>query len=137
MHITHRSVDRFLAQCETTLNLIDYVPIISSYSGALRILAGVVEIAAGAAFVSLEIIHALLQDSNYPFLKSWNGIAYCLHGLGNIIRGLIAIFPGINLSLVLYDYKIGRMNYRHEIVEKNTYPLNQEELWERIRGLCD
>lgn len=125
MNISYHCVDQTLGQCERFCNKIDSIPFISSYSGMVRILAGIVQVATGAAFAYLKVVHALLKDSFYTLREAWNGIAYSLHGLGNIARGSIAVFPGINLLLVIYDYRIGRLNYRFEEVPKSIYPLNR------------
>lgn len=125
MFINYRCVDRTLAKGELFFNPIEYIPFISSYPGMIRIQAGIVQIIAGVAFAALKIIHALLNDNLLTFKESWNGIAYSLHGLANMARGCIAVFPGINLSLFIFDHYIGRLNYRFEPMEKNFYPLNQ------------
>lgn len=125
MNFSYRCVDNALGKIEIHCNKIDYIPFISSYSGMVRILAGMVQVAVGIAFAALQVIHALLRDSTYVLKGSLRGLAYALHGFSNIARGCIAVFPGINLILFVYDRYIGRLNYHFEQVPRHIYPLNQ------------
>ncbi len=126
MKVSYPCVDRILSRCERYCNPVDAIPYISAYSGLVRIGAGMVEMAAGAALALIKVMHALLKDSCDVFQDSWKGISYSIHGAANVTRGTIAVFPWFNLLLPIYDYKIGRFNYLFEIVHPDVYPLNQD-----------
>lgn len=119
-----RCMERTAAHAEKFLNPIDKVPFISSYSGVARILAAEVQIVAGIAFAALKIFMALLEGRWHHLYEAKQGLALCLHGILNIIRGAIAIFPFIgNAALIFWDYQVGRMEYRSEQVPHSVYPI--------------
>lgn len=117
-------IDNYLATGETFLNRIDWVPFFSSYSGMVRILAGAIQLAAGAVFTYLKYIHLILTDSKKQLKVALNetGI-YCLHGMLNISRGALAMIPGLNLLLWIHDHRLGRYNYLKEKVKSGVYPI--------------
>jgi hypothetical protein len=120
--LSHLCVDKHLAKIEQTLNPIDWIPKISTFSGAVRILAGAVEVVAGIAFAALRIMQSLLDGKMSTFRNAKQGIVYSLHGVANMGRGLIAMSP-LNLILLFYDAYIGRLNYRHEPMKNGVYPI--------------
>lgn len=119
-----RCMERTAAHAEKFLNPIDKVPFISSYSGVARILAAEVQIIAGIAFAALKTFMALLEGSWYRLYEAKQGLSFCLHGILNIIRGAIAIFPFVgNAALISWDWQVGRMEYRSEPVPNTVYPI--------------
>lgn len=122
--INCRMVDNAAARCERFLNPLDKIPYISSWGGVLRILAAEVQIAAGLVFVAIKAFEALLIGQTWPLKESLEGIIHCGHGVLNIVRGSIAIFPWAgNFILFVYDFYIGRMEYKRESLPDNIYPL--------------
>lgn len=119
-----RCMERTAAHAEKFLNPIDKVPFVSSYSGVARILAAEVQIAAGIAFAALKAFMALLEGRWHRLYEAKQGLVFCLHGILNIIRGAIAIFPFIgNAALISWDFQVGRMEYRSEAVPNSVYPI--------------
>lgn len=118
-------IDNYIAKAERILNPIDWVPLISSYSGMIRILSGLVETVASAIFTYIKMVHALLTTAKGEIGSALrDGLIYFTHGIVNIGRGACAMIPGINLLLCVYDNKIcARFNYPKEIVPIGVYPL--------------
>ncbi len=115
------SVDNTLSKVEQFLNPIDKFPIAASFTGMIRILAGEIQFIAGIIFV---ILSAILSHNCYQKKQALKlGYIYCVHAIGNIVRGAICMIPFVNISLYVYDTKIGRMNYPHETMRYNIYPL--------------
>ena len=115
--------ENLIAEIEQRLNVVDYVPIASSFSGMFRIYLGTAEIVASVAYVALQIL-SLLLTGRFPFRRIVSqGLTYGFHGISNIARGAIAMIVGLNLLLIAYDMKIGRINYDLEELRSDVYPL--------------
>lgn len=117
------SIENQVAHAEQQLNPIDWVPLASTFSGLLRILAGAVEVAAGIVFPLLKILHILLTNRGSYCDAIPKGCLYSIHGVANIARGVIALIPGVNLLLFIHDKHLGRMNYPEETMRPGVYPL--------------
>ena len=116
-------IDNYIARTEQFVNRIDYVPYISSFSGMIRILTGGLEIIAGVALAAFHLLQNLFKvDVDYLEIAN-RGLIYSLHGFGNIMRGAIAMVPGWNLTLLIHDRYLGRMNYPQEYVKEGVYPM--------------
>ena len=116
-----RSVENIVARVEQFINPIDWVPVAASFSGMVRILAGAVQMAAGIAF---GILKACFSTRTRQMKKALTqGYLYALHGAGNMLRGSIAMLPGINTILFVHDKYLGRMNYPQEKMRAGVYPL--------------
>lgn len=119
-----RLIENYVARAEQLLNPVDWIPYVACYSGMVRILAGAVQIVAGIIFAYLKIVHNLLSSKRARICQAIEqGYFYSLHGVANILRGAIAIFPGLNLLLLLHDQKLGRFNYPQEQVRPGVYPI--------------
>lgn len=119
------TIENAVASCEKMLNPMDWIPFVSSFSGMVRILAGIVEIAASAAFIYLKSTHQLLTtpQGRIGFVFE-EGAIYFTHAVANMIRGAIAMLPGVNMALCVYDHKIGRLVYPlEEIPYSKIYPI--------------
>lgn len=117
-------IENYVARVEQAINPIDRIPFIGSFSGIIRIIAGAVEIVAAAAFAYLKATYVLLTKWGTIGKALKEGGIYALHGLANILRGTVAMLPGANLVLlVVYDYKLGRLNYPQEKLRLEVYPL--------------
>lgn len=117
------TVENYVAKVEQLVNPVDWVPFLSSYSGMVRILAGAVEIAASIVFAAYKMDHVVWNQIGNQSDVLAQTFVYALHGLANIVRGSIAMLPGLNLSLYFHDFYTGRMNYTYEIMKRGVYPL--------------
>lgn len=119
-----RLIENYVASAEQLLNPVDWIPYVACYSGMIRILAGAVEIVAGFIFAYLKIVYNLLTLKQPRICDALvQGYLYSLHGVANVCRGALAIFPGLNLLLLLHDQKLGRFNYPQEQVRPGVYPI--------------
>ena len=112
-------IENYVARAEQLLNCADWIPFVSSFSGMVRILASSVQLAASIAFTML----AAMLTNNWSDAGE-QGFIYCIHALGNTLRGALAMLPGLgNALLFAHDWKLGRMNYPEEVLVKKVYPL--------------
>ena len=110
--MNYTQVENYIAKAEQTLNPIDWIPFIASYSGMVRILAGAVEIAVAAIFAYIAVARIVMAGRRDSFKRIFKEVNYySFHGALNIGRGALAMLPIANLLLALYDWKIGRVNY--------------------------
>lgn len=104
-------LNQTLSLFEKELNLLGYIPVVSTFSGAVRITYGKLEVIAGLAssiFWSAKGIGDTLTGDDKEAEKSLDNsiysINYSLHGAANIFRGSIEIIPFIGNALTLiYD----------------------------------
>ncbi len=118
-----RVAENMIAQVEQGMNPIDWIPYISGVSGIVRATIGLVEVVAGLAFAALKTFHIILTGKGFYSDAISQGLTYSMHGLGNILRGEIAMTPFWNLALFVYDKYVGRMDYEEEMLKKGVYPL--------------
>jgi hypothetical protein len=118
-------IDNYLARTEQLLNPVDWIPYASSFSGMVRILTGGVETIAGMALAYIRLTGALFEKNwKWRWKAELNeGLTYSFHGLANMIRGAIAMCPGLNLVLFFHDQQLGRFNYPFEKIRSGVYPL--------------
>lgn len=122
------SINQGLAKTENTLNTLDLIPVVSTFSGIFRIsMIAIGEIFLAFAHTIASFIHILTQEER-GFCRYWQaiktGISYIMHAMGNVCRGVIACIPILHMPIVyFYDNYVGRMNYAYEILPENTYPL--------------
>ena len=111
------NLNKTLNSFEGGLNIAGYVPIVSTFSGALRANYGKLEvigaIVAGAliAVRALFLVNASDQDRE---LKRAIDVftCYALHGVANIIRGVLEVIPLVSLVTCLpYDLSGKRFAY--------------------------
>lgn len=127
---SHRCLEDTWARTEKFLNVTDLIPVCSicTCSGMLRLVMGMVQVVAGAIFALYKILMGLPHKQNFTFLQARVGAGHVLHGYANMVRGAVAITPGINLLLLFYDGFVGRWNYPDEKMEHGVYPLNQWQI---------
>lgn len=117
--------EEIFSSCELGLNRLDWIPYISELSGNLRILVAAVECAAGAVLILYHTLFALMKESVEEFRKGEQGLNWCVHGVSNCGRGIIAAtLPFGCLVLLVYDALIGRFYFRGEKEIKGVYRLN-------------
>ena len=117
------AIENRVAKIEQLINPLDWVPIVSSFSGMVRILAGEIQILAGAIFAAMKILSIMLTAKGNYWQAIGQGLNYSIHGAGNMVRGAIAMLPPLNMTLFIYDNYIGRMNYLREKMSPNVYPI--------------
>lgn len=118
--VTQAALDRNLSQFEKALNVAGYIPIVSSVSGAVRVLYGKIEVVAAVGTAAISALKALFSDARGS--KEWFGrsvmaLDYALHGVANIVRGYIEMVPFLGLALCL--------PYDHCLEERVTYPTER------------
>lgn len=101
---------------EKTLNVLGYIPIISSASGCIRIISSSIQLVSSAVKMPLCALADLFQETpkGYAFrIKKHAG--FMGHSLSNIFRGCVefSCFIG-NISCFCYDKFIGRIRYETE-----------------------
>lgn len=115
-----KNVDHTLSSFEKGLNIAGYVPIISSFSGPLRIGYGKVEVIGAVAFAAILALRAFSLtglEQEELLNKAVEMLSYTLHGIANIFRGAIETIPLISLFTCLpYDLMFQqRFTYPTEI----------------------
>lgn len=118
-----KTVENYAARLEQLLNPIDYIPYVSTFSGVARFVAGLIEIVAAGVFAAYRAMRVLFTNKGCFFNVFERAFIYTLHGMANMVRGAIAIYPWWNLLLVVHDFKLGRFNYPEEDVRKDVYPI--------------
>ncbi len=89
----------------TALNKWDVYPVVSTiYSGPARILAAAVQIVAGTALAIVSAAFGWLINKNAWINDVKTNIKEIGHGVGNLIRGVVASCPFAgNLAIYLYE----------------------------------
>lgn len=81
----------------SSLKVLDYIPIVSTISGIVRIIFGGLETVLGLCLLTVQLIQRYYSQKRTPFLF--------VDGFANIIRGSIAAQPVVgNIVSYLYDY---------------------------------
>ncbi|GEM_PF-2985369 len=124
-----KKVDNALACFEEGLNIAGYVPLfgLCITAGALRIQYGktlVCTSIALAALVAVASIFTRNSEMRHAGFKLASKLftVYSLHGLANICRGFIEIFPYLSLITCLpYDMTNNRLKYPTEVPGRWVY----------------
>lgn len=75
---------------------LDYVPLVSTITGAVRIVFGLLETVFGIFVLPLDLVRNIFVGVNHQFTLT--------DGLANIFRGYVAAHPiAGNVALYLYD----------------------------------
>ncbi|MBS0606124.1 MAG: hypothetical protein AB7H48_05785 [Parachlamydiales bacterium] len=121
MHPLHQTLDQALHTFEKVLNFAGYIPIVSTFSGSIRIAYGKAEVVGAIAAGALLAVKALCNTDAEKRARDFDyaaGVAvnYSIHGLANIGRGFVEAIPIINLSCLVYDLTGTRIQYPFEAV---------------------
>ena len=125
MPIEFRNCDLICANAEKVTNILEYVagPVV----GPIRILAGKVQIIAGAAIASGALAAYLFTDNEDNLKLALQGWGLVSHGSANMIRGAIAstwILGGL-FFLLIYDLGFQcRFHYSAEPMSDGSFTLN-------------
>lgn len=92
-------LDHFMKSVEKALNCPGYIPIVSSFSGALRATMGKIELIA-SMFIGAYVL-LTTGDIDQAIDAT---VTYAVHGLANIGRGVIECIPLLgNFLCWIYD----------------------------------
>ena len=123
MNLNHiqESLDKTLYTFEQGLNIAGYIPLVSTFSGSLRISYGKVEVIGSVVAAVLTAFVALCNYHDAEARQRGLGKAleilttYSLHGIANIFRGTIESVPFLSLFTCLpYDLLRSRFSYHYE-----------------------
>lgn len=122
-------LDKTLGVFEKGLNYAGYVPLVSTFSGELRINYGQIEIIGGIIAGALTAIAALFNPNEEERKQGLNKaveiiINYSLHGMANIFRGVIEMIPFLSWFTCLpYDLAGHRYTYQYENASPTANPI--------------
>jgi hypothetical protein len=91
------SLDETLGGFEKGLNVLGYIPGVSTFSGTIRILYGKIEIISGLA---IALISSCFRANDRQIA---HGMELVVHGIANLGRGLVELIPFFNLICIPYD----------------------------------
>lgn len=87
------------------LNGAGYIPVVSSFSGAIRGIFGKALIITAIVFTAIFLYQALRQGNEEKFALAKRSGMLAMHGVCNILRGAIELLPlGGLLLCVPYDF---------------------------------
>lgn len=115
--ISYAHIERKRAQFEHVLNVLGYIPCVSSPSGIVRGFYGlilVVTSCVAAIFVSLA--DRFTKNASERGLRTMQHLSYAVHGIENMFRGFVELLPFVvnNLALIAYDLSVDRHEYAAE-----------------------
>jgi hypothetical protein len=121
------SLNKTLNTFEQGLNIAGYVPIVSTFSGSLRMSYGKFEVIGAIVASAMIAIKALFIANDADRNRELNRAAetfmnYSLHGCANIMRGFIEALPFASLVTCLpYDLLGHRFAYpvQRQIANEN------------------
>ncbi len=86
----------FESSTVTFIKQLEYIPLVSTIVGIVRIAFGIIETLFGLLALPLQLIHDAFQGKSHEFIL--------IDGLANIVRGVVALKPIIgNIILYIYD----------------------------------
>lgn len=121
----YRVAEQRYANLETTLNCWGYIPIASSFSGALRGLIGSVQTVVANIGLGLKGCQYFCTRNSQHRKQAASYFMYGIHGAMNVTRGGIESIPIVgNLLTLIYDSLIGlRANYTYEVLPSGVDPI--------------
>jgi hypothetical protein len=105
--------DRDQANFEKTLNVLGYIPFISSASGVVRMASAVITLITSAVKIPLCAIADLFQKTpkGYSY-RIHVHVCYIAHSCANLFRGFVEFWVVLgNVLTFSYDRLIGRIGY--------------------------
>ena len=113
--ITKDQLERTLSKGEQALNLIGYIPFVSTMSAALRLLGGKLQALLGFVFAAVYFCFLKFSKARKVkhlfYLKS--GFSHGMHGIGNIIRSTIEAVPFLSLITCLPYDRFLKIRFRY------------------------
>lgn len=129
--LTKEKMIKILAKSETALNLIGYIPVISSMSGLVRMVGGKIQALIGFFVAAFSLFTAFKSVNKFRALLIFRiGLEHLLHGICNLIRGSIETVPLLSLVLCLpYDHLLKkRFKYSSEDEDLDIIEVKGEEI---------
>jgi hypothetical protein len=127
------NLNKTLNSFEGGLNIAGYVPVVSTFSGALRINYGKLEVIGAIAAAVLITFRALFlvnaSDRDRELKRAIDVFTcYSLHGVANMIRGILEIVPFVSLATCLpYDLSDKRFAYPVDARSLENQPVFGEQ----------
>ena len=127
------------SKLEHAANMVGHVPLLSTFSGGMRLAGSVIQAKAGligaiastlGSAIGAMTGHENLRDNGlYAAGKSLEQIG---HGIGNAVRGSVEVIPIINLLTIPYDIIGARYKYDIEtkVESKMDFSAQMKELLE-------
>ena len=113
-------LDQNLASFEKALNVLGYIPIVSSVTGFVRVQYGKFEVVASIAVAAFKFIASLFARSDAQRaqleMESVQALTYIKHGLANFARGMVEMIPFVNLIMIAHDRIYDRLRYPTEVI---------------------
>ena len=101
-----------LKSFEQKLNPLGYLPGISIVSGTVRALFGIAEMISGLAKAAFQTMNPNRNLETQKTRIDFD-IELCMHGLANIVRGVIESIPLFgNAACLCFDHADNRLEYR-------------------------
>jgi hypothetical protein len=107
--VSYRSLNRFLEDLEAkVLNILGYIPIVSTLSGAFRFFLGKLEFLGSLLFALLKVFLGVFTtqtpSKRSHFSEAGYLLSYAIHALFNMFRGCLEMIPFLSLvTCLLYD----------------------------------
>ena len=128
--ITKDQLERTLAKGEEALNLIGYVPVVSTMSAALRALSGKLQVVLGIIFAivyfSLLGFSETRKIKHFLHLKSSFGQIF--HGICNIVRSLLEAVPFLSLVTCLPYDRLLKKRFKYSVENYTDIEIDVEEV---------
>ena len=104
------------AATEQTLNVLEWIPFLSSPVGVIRVVYGTAQIITSIVKASLCLVSDLFIKSNLGFgFRTFKHSTYIIHGLGNVVRGALQMGVVGWLPFLIHDF-VG-IRYRYNVEE--------------------
>ncbi|PCI95724.1 hypothetical protein COB11_01365 [Candidatus Aerophobetes bacterium] len=105
-----------LVSMEKVFNIMGYIPCVSTISGPVRILFGIIQTVVSAVKVPFTLIVDIFRENPKGYgNRSFRNITYMCHGVGNVARGFVELFPIVgNIATIFYDTIGIRVSYSVE-----------------------
>lgn len=112
------------ADTERTLNVLEWIPVLSMGVGAIRVLYGTIQIISGIVKASLCLLADVFIRSNLGFgFRTLKHSTYVIHGISNAIRGALQMtLVGWPLFLI---HDLMGIRYRYNVEETGVHYISR------------
>lgn len=124
------TLEKYLAQTEQVLNLVGYIPMVSILTAAVRSLGGKCQILSGIFLGVFFYIRSYFSTSKKKIFiqNSHISFSHVIHGLLNIVRGLIEAVPCLSLLLCLPYDRLLRIRFRYSCEHATASPKEEGDV---------
>lgn len=129
-NISRQQLEKTLARGEESLNLIGYIPVISSMSAAVRALGGKLQALIGFGFAVYSLIAGLKSSRGKirHFLNFSASLSHFLHGLANMLRAAIEAVPFLSLVTCLPYDRFFHKRFKYALEDSDIIEVDAEEI---------